>query len=295
MKLDRILAVADQEDARQPAVRAALELLSAAPGQLQVAGFVYEHAAAEPGVLSASAAATLRRALLAAKRRWLKQCVGALLPEGTRARIEAVWTADLVDWVVEAVRREDIDLVVKAGRRSESLFHTPSDWQLLRRCPAPVLITGPKPRAKLCRILATVDAGSADPIQLGLDRKVLGAAAGLAAALGARVHAAYVVPVSTIARDLDLIDVAALQRRTRARLGAPLAALAAEYGIPAERVIIEAGPPERLLPRIAARLKADLVVMGTVGRSGARGKLLGNTAEQVLQRLHTNLLALRPD
>ncbi|MCZ2439230.1 MAG: universal stress protein [Burkholderiales bacterium] len=295
MKLDRILAVADQEDARQPAVRAALELLSAAPGQLQVAGFVYEHAAAEPGVLSASAAATLRRALLAAKRRWLKQCVGALLPEGTRARIEAVWTADLVDWVVEAVRREGIDLVVKAGRRSESLFHTPSDWQLLRRCPAPVLITGPKQRAKLCRILATVDAGSADPIQLGLDRKVLGAAAGLAAALGARVHAAYVVPVSTIARDLDLIDVAALQRRTRARLGAPLAALAAEYGIPAERVIIEAGPPERLLPRIAARLKADLVVMGTVGRSGARGKLLGNTAEQVLQRLHTNLLALRPD
>lgn len=295
MKLDRILAVADQEDARQPAVRAALELLSAAPGQLQVAGFVYEHAAAEPGVLSASAAATLRRALLAAKRRWLKQCVGALLPEGTRARIEAVWTADLVDWVVEAVRREGIDLVVKAGRRSESLFHTPSDWQLLRRCPAPVLITGPKPRAKLCRIFATVDAGSADPIQLGLDRKVLGAAAGLAAALGARVHAAYVVPVSTIARDLDLIDVAALQRRTRARLGAPLAALAAEYGIPAERVIIEAGPPERLLPRIAARLKADLVVMGTVGRSGARGKLLGNTAEQVLQRLHTNLLALRPD
>ena len=48
-------------------------------------------------------------------------------------------------------------------------------------------------------------------------------------------------------------------------------------------------------PTLAARLKADIVVMGTVGRTGAAGKLLGNTAEQVLHRLHTSMLALRPD
>lgn len=295
MKLDNILAIADRDDSRQFAVRAALELLPAATGRLRVVGFAHEHAAAEPGLLSATAAAALQRALLADKRKWLKRSVAAQLPGGGRSRIEAVWAADIVDWVVEAVPREGIDLVVKAGHRSDNLFYTPTDWQLLRRCPVPVLIAGSTPRRKSRCILATIDAGSSDPVQIGLNRKVLAAAAHLGAVLGARVHAAYVIPVSTVAQDLDLIDIGALERRTRAKLGAPLTALVGEHGIPPENVIVKAGPPDRLLPSIAARLKADIVVMGTVGRTGAAGKLLGNTAEQVLHRLHTSMLALRPD
>ncbi len=295
MKLDNILVIADQDDPRQFAARAAIELLPAATGRLHVVGFVHEHAAAEPGVLSATAAATLQRALLADKRRWLKGSVAKLLPGGGRSRIEVAWAADIVDWVVDAVARDGIDLVVKAGHRSENLFYTPTDWQLLRRCPVPVLIADNRQRKKSQRILAAIDAGSTDPVQVGLNRKVLSAAADLGAALGARVHVAYVIPVSTVARDLDLIDIEALERRTRAKLGASLAALAGEHGIPAENIVIKAGPPDRLLPSIAAKLKADMVVMGTVGRTGAAGKLLGNTAEQVLHRLRTSMLALRPD
>ncbi|HMO44552.1 MAG TPA: universal stress protein [Rubrivivax sp.] len=294
MKLDSILAIADRDDPRQRAVRAALELLPAA-GRLQVAGFVYEPAAAEPGVLSATAAAMLQRALRADKRRWLKQHIAGLLPAGGRARVDVVWTPDLVDWVADAVAREGIGLVVKAGHRSESFFYTPTDWQLLRRCPVPVLIAGARPRGKSRRILAAIDAGSTDPVQAALNRKVLAAAAGLGATLGARVHAAYVVAVSAVARDLDLVNPAALERRARMRLGPSLATLAGEYGVAADDVWIQAGPPERVLPGIAARLEAELVVMGTVGRSGVAGKLLGNTAEQVLQRLRTSLLAVRPD
>ncbi len=295
MKLDHILAIANRDDPRQLAVRAALELLPAAAGRLRVVGFAHEPAATEPGLLSATAAAALKRALLADKRRWLEHSLAGPLPGNGRARIEVVWTADIVDWVVEAVPRDGIDLVVKAGHRSENLFYTPTDWQLLRRCPVPVLIAGSKPRGKRRCILATIDAGSPDPVQVGLDRKVLAAAAQLGAILGARVHAAYVIPVSTVAKDLDLIDIEALERRTRARLGASITALAGEHGIPPENVVVKAGPPDRLLPSIAARLGADLVVMGTVGRTGAAGKLLGNTAEQVLHRLHTSMLALRPD
>lgn len=294
MKLDHILVIANRDDPRPLAVRAALDLLPAASGRLRVVGFAYEHAAAQPGVLSAKAAATLERALLADKRRWLARSVATLLPGGGRSRIEVAWAADIVDWIVEAVPREGIDLVVKAGHRSETLFYTPTDWQLLRRCPVPVLIAGRRPRRKNRRILATIDAGSTDPVQIGLNRKVLAAAAPLGALTGAQVHAAYVVAVSTVARDLDLIDLQALERRTRAKLGASLAALAGEYGIPAQNVVVQAGPPDRVLPRMAARLEADLVVMGTVGRTGASGKLLGNTAEQVLPRLRTSMLAVRP-
>jgi len=294
MKLDNILAIADRDDPRQLAVRAALELLPAPAGRLRVAGFAFEHAAAEPGLLSAAAAAVLKDALLAAKRQWLDQSLAGVRPGTGWREVEAVWAKDIADWVVEAVPREGIDLVVKTGNRSETLFYTPTDWQLLRRCPAPVLIVGNRPRGKSRRILAAVDAGSTDPAQVALNGKVLAAAARLGALLEAQVHAAYVVPVSAVARDLDLIDVRALERRQREKLGAPLAAMAGEYGIPAQNIVIKAGQPDRVLPSLAARLKIDVVVMGTVGRTGVAGKLLGNTAEQVLHRLRTSLLAVRP-
>lgn len=38
-----------------------------------------------------------------------------------------------------------------------------------------------------------------------------------------------------------------------------------------------------------------LVVMGTIGRSGIRGMITGNTAERLLPRLHCSLLAVKPD
>ncbi|MCW5604701.1 MAG: universal stress protein [Burkholderiales bacterium] len=293
MKLDNILVIADRDDSKQPAVRAALDLLPAA-GCLRVVGFVYEHAAAEPGVLSATAAATLKDALLAAKRKWLDQSLAALQHDGNRLEVEAVWAGDIAEWVTEAVSRDGIDLVVKSGNRSETLFYTPLDWQLLRRCPAPVLITGTRLRKKGRRILAAVDAASTHSAQIELNRKVLAAAARLGVFLDAQVCPVHVIAVSAVAKDLDLIDTIALERDQRTKIGASLAALAGEYGIPAENIVIKLGQPDRVLPSLAARLKADLVVMGTVGRTGVAGRLLGNTAEQVLHRLRTSLLALRP-
>ena len=44
----------------------------------------------------------------------------------------------------------------------------------------------------------------------------------------------------------------------------------------------------------AAELKAQLVVMGTVGRRGVRAQVLGNTAEEALQLLKTDTLTLKP-
>jgi universal stress protein E len=43
------------------------------------------------------------------------------------------------------------------------------------------------------------------------------------------------------------------------------------------------------------QLRADLVIMGAVSRSGLKGLFLGNTAEDVLDRLHCDLLIVKPD
>jgi nucleotide-binding universal stress UspA family protein len=54
------------------------------------------------------------------------------------------------------------------------------------------------------------------------------------------------------------------------------------------------GSPSREIPALAKRLEADLVVMGTVGRSGIPGLLMGNTAETILYQLDCSVLAIKP-
>lgn len=49
------------------------------------------------------------------------------------------------------------------------------------------------------------------------------------------------------------------------------------------------------IPKLAEQLKIDLVVLGSVGRSGIKGVLLGNTAEKILNSCDCSILAVKPE
>lgn len=54
------------------------------------------------------------------------------------------------------------------------------------------------------------------------------------------------------------------------------------------------GVSETTIPETAKALKSDLIVMGTVGRSGPIDLLIGNTAESVLMQINCPVLTLKP-
>jgi universal stress protein E len=54
------------------------------------------------------------------------------------------------------------------------------------------------------------------------------------------------------------------------------------------------GEPEEVISEVAENLDVELVVMGTVSRSGLAGFLIGNTAERILQSLDCSVLAVKP-
>ncbi|HOO46868.1 MAG TPA: universal stress protein, partial [Deltaproteobacteria bacterium] len=54
------------------------------------------------------------------------------------------------------------------------------------------------------------------------------------------------------------------------------------------------GPAKKVIALLAARLGADLVVMGTVARSGISGLIIGNSAEAILDQLECSVLAIKP-
>ncbi|MCF5889492.1 universal stress protein [Aeromonas veronii] len=54
------------------------------------------------------------------------------------------------------------------------------------------------------------------------------------------------------------------------------------------------GIPDQKIPEIVTKLKADLVVMGTISRVGIAGVIIGNTAENVLSQINTSVLTIKP-
>lgn len=53
--------------------------------------------------------------------------------------------------------------------------------------------------------------------------------------------------------------------------------------------------PEQAILEVIQRTKADLLVMGTVSRSGVSGLLMGNTAERLIDLVDCSLLAVKPE
>jgi universal stress protein E len=204
--------------------------------------------------------------------------------------------------IIRAVQQNGFDLVVKAAAAptgpAQRLFGS-TDLHLLRKCPCPVWIDRPGQIRGYRTILAAVNPlGSASD----LDRLILDLATSLGEREGAAVHVAHawrLVGESILrsgrtripAREVDQIVEGA-----RAHHAQAFHALVTPYGYgPADpRLHLIKDAPAAAIVGLAESIDADLLVLGTVGRAGIAGLLIGNTAEDIVEQAGRPLLAVKP-
>ena len=83
------------------------------------------------------------------------------------------------------------------------------------------------------------------------------------------------------------------QRKWATAQLAERAAAAKDAGVPA-RALLRVGVPFEELTRVAAEEKAEMIVIGTHGRSGLDRFLLGSVAERVVRAAPCPVLTVRP-
>jgi len=284
-----IMIIADTEGRRQVALKRGMQLAAAMGSPVEVVGFVYEYLTE----LSAGVQKELKNQLLVEKQAWLEAEVARQAPAGLKIKVRVIWQKTVHLWVNKRCASRDYFAVVKTAHRTGNFAYTSTDWHLLRSCPAPVLIEAEKKWNKSRPVVASLDLGTKRAAKRKLNDRIMERAVAVAEATGSDLEVIYAITVPTLLKDMDIIDVDEYTFKRREELKPVIKKLCEKYGLRRRQVHLKTGSPRKIIPSLANKLKADLIVMGTLGRKGIRGKLMGNTAEQVLEHLRTDVLAIK--
>jgi nucleotide-binding universal stress UspA family protein len=204
--------------------------------------------------------------------------------------------------LIEEVVHSRHDLLVRAhGRdhpRSMRAFGA-VDMELLRQCPCPVWLVARHESHRPWRILAAIHASTQDPVEQTLNETILDWALVLSGLTDAQltILQAWTAYGATILESHMSADefrefVDATQRSEDDALARFVSAHADRLeNVPVESVY---GEPAEVITGFVESHGIDVVVMGTLARTGIAGLVIGNTAERVLQQLRGSVFAVKP-
>lgn len=233
-------------------------------------------------------------------------------------RVEAGTGIGFIE-IIKRVIQGSHDLVVKRAGNYEWLdrFFTSEDMHLLRKCPCPVLLLKSGKKDNFHSILATVDvdddASERDQTraQTSLNKAVLEYSASFCTPELTELHigSAWEASAEDFLRystfsHLSESEVDSYVESDRRQSEEKLASLledmknslgaeAMQYMDP--QVHLVKGEASKMIPNMVEEHDIDLIVMGTVGRVGIPGFIIGNTAEAILQQLKCSVLAIKPE
>jgi len=272
-----------------------IDTMSAAPGEL----------ARLYGALPGSRAHDVEFAVLEFQRERLASIAGPILSEGIEVGQTVLQGVPFVE-IIRKVLRDGNDLVLKGAPADPEgpfpLFAS-TDMHLLRKCPCPVWLMKKSRRRRFARILAAVDPDPDDRQRDSMNTVIMDLATSLAAKDEAELHVVNTWRLegestlrhSGFARVAEE-EVDRLLEDRRTQCEGRLDALVGPYSGLAKnlRVHLVKGEAKDIVPSLADNQRADLIVMGTVARTGINGLFIGNTAEAILNHVNCSIMAVKP-
>ncbi|MDJ0879438.1 MAG: universal stress protein [Halieaceae bacterium] len=202
-------------------------------------------------------------------------CVDRARNEGIEVTGELEWAADWRMAAVEAAARSSASMIFKhytPHSDVEREIRTTYDWTLLRLAPCPVLMIKNRRDWKNRRVLAAVCPDASSEAHQKLNNQIISFAQRFSDAYGSEAH---IISAFEDLRHQPRVDT-----------------IAESCGIAEEFVHVVKGRPADAIRETAEDIGADLILIGTVGRSGIRGTIVGNTSERLLDHTPSDVLVL---
>ena len=299
-KYQHILAVIDHNSEDQKALKRAIELADKSGATITAFLSIFDFSYEMTTMLSSEERETMRSSVINSRTSWVDSLVKALNKNQMNIDIKVIWHNRPFEAIINQVVHKHFDLVVKSTHEHDklkSVIFTPTDWHLLRKCPCPVLLVKDHLWPKNGNILAAVDIASDDEEHLALNNKITEEAINLAKLIDANVHLVNSFPGTPVNIAVEIPEFNALEYNETMKKHhvKAMATHAEKYHIAQAQTHVVEGLTENVIDELSTELDAELVILGTVGRTGLSAALIGNTAEHVIDRLNCDVMALKPE
>ncbi len=218
---------------------------------------------------------------------------------------------DFIEIIYEVLKNER-DLVIKAVEHDESIeqrLFGSTDMKLLRKCPCPVWLIKSSQKKSFRKILVAIDYEPNNPENESLNRELLGMGISQALTDLSELHIVHTWQLENESfmrspwsdKSSEEIDIMSNdQEHTHrdwlnnciANYCGDLDSKSRDYIQPKFHLI--KGDPKTSVSECAKNIGAELLVIGTVGRTGIPGFIIGNTAESILTQIKCSVLAVKP-
>jgi len=247
----------------------------------------------------------------ARKREWLDDTVNSVATDGVSIDKKVLIGRPFIE-IIRQVLRNDHDLIIKCADADSALreiLFSSTDKHLMRKCPCPVWIIKPTERQKYLRILAAIDQDPEQPARDTLNRQILEMSTSMALAEYSEAHIVHAWEVFgeslltshnwnfSEAEYEAMLEEEAIGRRRWLKNIVKKYRTSTDTDEPEVLDIhfhVVQGPAQFVVSDLARELAVDLVVMGTVARTGIDGFFMGNTAESILGQLDCSVLTIKP-
>lgn len=205
--------------------------------------------------------------------------------------------------IIREVLRGQHDLVLRVAKghdsRSSGMYGT-TGVRLLRACPCAVWLTVPATTTQYRHVLGCIDTSTDEEIDEKLNEKIY-----KSATLVSDYHEASLSIIQAwsifgermLQSRLSPIEIQKIKNDCHNLAKSDLDQFLQKHGssVREKNIHLVKGDASNVIPEFATKNGVDLVVMGTVARSGAAGLIIGNTAERILNSIECSVLALKPD
>ncbi|VEB24121.1 universal stress protein UspE [Avibacterium volantium] len=305
MKFKNILVVLNPENEKQYALARAVRLVKEqkSESKVKITTFmtVYDLSYEMSALLSSEERENMHQGVIEQRQKAIQPYLDKYADPNIEFHSTVVWNSNEAEAIAEEVEKNSYDLVVKYTQEKESitsLIFTPMDWQLLRKCPAPIMIVKDGDWKHQRRILVAVNVSDDEEHHNLLNNELVTLGIDLADSLErGNVHLVTAYPPTPINMAIDLpeFSTADYSNSIRGQYLINMKALRQKFNIDEDHTHVREGFPEDVIPEVAKELGAEMVVLGTIGRTGLSAAFLGNTAEHVISKLNCNLLAIKPN
>ena len=300
-----ILVVIDPTTNEQKALNRAIDLASKvnanSENKAKVSAFlcVFDFSYEMTTILSGEERDVMRQSVIKDKEYWLKNFINDLKSD-VEVECQVVWHNRPFEAIIEQVITQNYDLVIKSTHQHDkfkSVIFTPTDWHILRKCPCPVLLVKEHEWPSNGNIIAALNVGSDEVEHHSLNIKITEEAKQLAQLIQANVHLVNSFPGTPVNIAIEIPEFNSTEYNDTMLKHHEQAMIihANKFDISVVNTHVKEGLPETVIEQVAETLDAELVILGTIGRTGISAALIGNTAEHVIDQLNCDVLALKPD